>query len=236
MKKRFSALSFIVIIAMLTLQNNAIPVELSAGATTWYTAWDYEDDASSDVKYDPAFLYGPALSLAMTPDFSMSFVFLYGEFDMDTGSGTIPIKRFDSDLTLNYRTGNYFKIFAGAKYVGFTWEDDGRHRAFGPGAGISAVFPIGGNFFILGYLSGMYLIGTEDGDKSMDYKAEQKEYGFNSSLSLAYYLQAASTTISLGARYQQVNIDYDSTEDGMVSDSRSNFYGITLAAVYTLNI
>lgn len=210
--------------------------DLSVGATGWYTAWDYKDDASSDVEYSPSFLYGPVLSLAMTQDINMSFVFLYGEFDMDTGSETIPIKRYDSDLTLNYRISSYFKLFLGGKYVGFTWSDNGKHQALGPGAGISSVIPIGGNFFILGYISGMYLKGSEEGDKNRSYNAKADEYGCNASLSLAYYIPAASTTVSLGGRYQQININYDSTENGYVSDSISRFYGVTLTAIYSFNI
>lgn len=210
--------------------------DLSVGATAWYTAWDYEDDVDSGVKFSPSFLYGPVLSMTMTQDLSLSFVFLYGKFDMDTGSNTITNTRYDSDLICNYRISNYFKIFAGAKYIGFTWEEDGKHQALGPGAGISTVFPVGGNFFILGYFSGMYLRGQEDGAKGSSYSVKTNEYGGNASLSLAYYIQSASTTISLGGRYQQLKIKYDNNESGMTPDSMSKFYGVTLSAVYSFNI
>jgi hypothetical protein len=212
--------------------------DLSVGATAWYTAWDYEDDNDSPITYDPAFLYGPVLSLAMSPDLSLSFVFLYGQFQMNFENGDPPmdLNRYDSDLTLNYRISSYFKLFAGAKYMGFTWAANGKHAALGPGAGISAVFPLGNDFFLLGYISGMYLMGNEDGDKSRQYKAETTEYGGNASLSLAYYIPGASTTLSLGGRYQQLKITYDDDNDGMTPDSMSKFYGVTVTAVYTFNI
>ncbi|HOP63511.1 MAG TPA: hypothetical protein PK358_10135 [Spirochaetota bacterium] len=210
--------------------------DLSAGATSWYTAWDYEDDASNDIEYSSTFLYGPALSLSMTDRFSLSFVFLYGEFDMDTGEETESIKRYDSDLTFNYRISNYFKLFLGCKYAGFTWDPDGKHQAIGPGTGISAVFPVGWDFFILGYISGIYLWGNEEGNNETEYDESAREYGVNTSLSLAYYISGASTTISLGGRYQQLHIDYDSSENEALADNTSRFYGVTLTAVYSFNL
>lgn len=235
MKKNIfiTTISFIL---LLFISHTALhAADLSIGATTWYTAWDYEDDADSKISYDPAFLYGLVLSLTMSEDLSLSFVFLYGEFTMDFESddSTMDLNRYDSDLTLNYRISKIFKIFAGAKYMGFTWADNGKHAALGPGAGISAVFPLGNDFFLLGYISGMYLMGNEDGDKSREYKAETNEYGGNSSLSLAYYITGTSTTLSLGGRYQQLKITYDDENGGMTPDSMSKFYGVTLTAVYT---
>jgi len=210
--------------------------DLSVGATAWYTAWDYEDDGSSSIEYSPSFLYGPVFALSMTERFSLSFVFLYGEFDMDIGSETMLIKRYDSDLALNYRITDYFKLFLGCKYAGFTWGTDGRHQAIGPGAGISAVIPVGWDFFILGNVSGLYLWGEEGGGKATDSDASAREYGFNSNLSLAYYISGASTTISLGGRFQQLHIDYYKTEGEAFPDNTSRFYGVTLTAVYSFNI
>ncbi len=211
--------------------------DLSIGATAWYTAWDYSQDGPDGVKYDPAFLYGPVLSLAMTPDISMSFVFLYGKFQMnfESNNSSIDLSRYDSDLTLNYRISSYFKIFAGAKYFGFTWPGGGKHAALGPGTGISSIFPIGGDFFILAYISGLYLMGNENGDTSRNYDVKTKEYGGNGSISLAYYIPTTSTTISLGGRYQQLWINYEEHPEG-IENSLSKFYGVTVTAVYTFNI
>lgn len=233
-KKTIFTLLVIFMIPILPAQIKA--ADVSVGATAWYTAWDYEDDADSDIEYDPSFLYGPVLSAAFTQNLSMSFVFLYGEFDMKSGSDKLPLKRYDSDLTLNYRISDYFKLFAGAKLMGFTWDPDGSHMAVGPGAGISTTIPLGGNFFMLGYISGMYLRGDEEGTKGVPYKEKANEYGGNASLSFAYYIPGASTTISLGGRYQQLRIDYENNISGMTPDSTSRFYGVTLTAVYSFNI
>ena len=81
----------------------------------------------------------------------------------------------------------------------------------------------------------MYLKGNED-ENERDYSEKTNEYGGNASLSLAYYIPDASTTISLGGRYQQLKIDYIDPDTTNVSDSMSRFYGVTLTAVYTFNI
>ncbi len=217
-------------------QTGLLAADISVGATAWYTAWKYDDDSSENIKYNPSILYGPALSSAFTQDLSMSFVFLYGEFDMESGgSDNMWLKRFDSDLALNYRISSYFKVFAGAKFIGFTWPDDGKHLALGPGVGLSSVLPVAGNFFILGNISALYLRGKEEGVRGETYSADANEYGGNASLSLAYYMAAASTTISIGGRYQQIKIDYTESSE-IYFDSMSRFYGVTLTAVYTFNL
>jgi len=211
--------------------------DMSIGATAWYTAWDFEWDSTNDVTYDPDFLYGPVLSLSISPDLNLSFVFLYGSFtqNIEGSSHKTDLNRYDSDLTLNYRINSYFKIFGGVKYVAFTWSESGKHQAIGPGAGISSVYPLGGNFYLLGNLSGMYLRGSEKGGTG---SAEDKanEYGFNTSLSLAWYIPSAAVTVSLGGRYQLIKIDYIDVNGDMPADSISRFYGATLSAVYSFNI
>lgn len=237
MKKNIFITSISFILIFFIAQTALHAADLSVGATGWYTAWDFEWDGTDKIEYDPGFLYGPVLSLAMTQDLSLSFVFLYGEFTqvMDEYNEEMDLERYDSDLTMNYRISNYFKLFAGAKYIAFTWPD-GEHKAIGPGAGISGILPLGNDFFVLGYISGMYLFGNEEGTIEQDYDTTAHEYGGNASISLAYYIPAASTTISLGGRYQQIKIEYDDKLDGMVEDSMSRFYGVTLTAVYTFNI
>jgi len=206
--------------------------EISAGATTWYAWWDYKSDGTdNNPEFDPAFLYGPALSAKLSDDFNFTFVFLYGKYDMKDNDGSKnQLSRMDSDLALNYRLSNYFKIFAGGKYMSYDMTDFS-HSSTGPGAGISFVIPAGGNFFLLGNISGLYLWGKEE---NINQNNDYNEYGANSSLSLAYYIVPASTTISLGGRYQIFKTVYsnDSTSD----DITHRFYGVTLAATYSFNI
>lgn len=209
--------------------SKASAADITVGAATWYTWWDMEDGPGS---IDPTFLYGPALSAKFSDDFSLSFVFLYGKFDFpnpDGESGTNDLSRMDSDLALNYRLNDYLKIFVGGKYMSFKMSFM-EHLGYGPGAGISFVLPAGSNFFILGNVSALYLWGSEkqDGFSSSDYK----EYGMNSSLSIAYYIVPASVTLSLGGRYQMLKTVFDEED----ADAIHQFYGITAAATYSFKI
>jgi hypothetical protein len=102
--------------------------------------------------------------------------------------------------------------------------------------GLSAAIPIAGDLFLLGNISAMYLWGkfkyynpvtpTSSGTEDI------KEYGINSSLSLAYYIAPASTTISLGGRYQY----YKGSTSENNWEFKNKLYGITLTATYTFSI
>lgn len=227
-----------IITSLVIITGKADAADISVGATTWYTTWETELNMDDKIEYDPDFLYGPVISAAFTKDLSLSFVFLYGNFDMtykdaDGGEDKDEIKRYDGDFALNYRISSWFKLFAGVKYIRYTWSEDGKHEALGPGAGISSIIPVGGNFFLLGNLSGLYLKGDEQSGDDFDYKL--KEYGYNASVSLAWYIPEASTTLSVGGRYQYVKIEYDSSAAEPMN-SKNKFYGLTLSAIYSFNI
>lgn len=232
----FAVFSFIWMSAILQL--NVSAADITVGATTWYSWWDFDNpDNNDNPDIDPSFLYGPVLSAKFSDDFNLTFVYLYGKFDMKETDGTIEITRNDSDLALNFRLNDNFKIFAGAKYMGYTFTGF-EHIGYGPGAGISFVFPLGNDFFILGNVSGLYLWGSEDNDSS-DASQDYNEYGANTGISLAYYIAPASTTISLGGRYQYFKTDYekaDSTDGSNSGTPVHQFYGITLSATYTFSI
>ena len=106
---------------------------------------------------------------------------------------------------------------------------DRDHSGFGPGLGLSAVYPLDDNLFLIANLSGFYF---PKGDES---QYTFKEYGMNSTLSLAYYIASASTTISLGGRFQYSKATF-SPDDISVTPrepTKQTFYGITLTATYT---
>jgi len=147
-------------------------VDITVGATTWYARPD-------DSEIDPAFFLGPALSVKLNDDFNLTFVYLYGKFNMkaDDSVTTSKITRQDADFALNYRLADYFKLFGGIKYLkhSFTYtEEDPGWRflldfdvskydttrttdSFGPGLGLSVTYPILDNLFLLSTLSGFYL-------------------------------------------------------------------------------
>jgi len=76
-----------------------------------------------------------------------------------------------------------------------TGDDDVDSDDYGPGLGLSCTYPIVDNLYALAYLSGFYLWAKEyDGMENV----KHKDYGINSSVSIAYYIAPASTVVSLG--------------------------------------
>jgi len=283
MKKFMRSRNFLYI-SLLALILTIIPykahtVDISVGATTWYTWWDFNVDETSwngsqflDVD-KAAFMYGPTLALKIMDDFSITFVFLYGKFEMTEDipanalfgywppvdyHADLKYKRRDSDLAFNYKLNDYFKLFAGIKYLGFQLpyrtfvpgepDADIKHFGYGPGLGVGVTYPIIDNIFLLGNISGIYLWGKEklsgSNTSANEYSEKYNEYGINSSLSIAYYIAPASTAISLGGRYQYVRTLYEGTERvenwefevTKLSNISSHIYGITLSATYTFSI
>lgn len=223
MKKILISLAIIITI---TAAAPAMAVDISVGAATWYTWWLYESsDSESD--YDPAFLYGPVLSFGFSSKWSLSTIFLYGRFSDNRGSDNI--ERFDSDTALNYSINRYLKIFGGLKFMGFT-QPNFSHYSAGPALGLGLTLPLGGSFYLLGNLSGMYNYAWQDDSQG---KSEAVEPGLNSTLSLAYYIEKASTTVTLGGRFQYFKIDYQSVSDEYTRNMDHYFYGTTLSVVYS---
>ncbi|MCL1832874.1 MAG: hypothetical protein FWG49_00070, partial [Leptospirales bacterium] len=74
------------------------------------------------------------------------------------------------------------------------------------------------------------------GDLTMSGKDGFWYYAINSNLSLAYYIASASTTISLGGRYQYVRIKSNAGDNSFPVTINNTTYGITLTATYSFNI
>ena len=275
MKKRsLTKFLYIVFISGIIIPCKAYAFDMTVGATTWY-AWGlrYENVSDKSIRknseyaFDPTFLYGPVLSVKFNNDFNLTFVYLYSNFDYkldyykdegSTLSATSKITRSDSDLALNYKLNDYFKIFIGAKYLAYDiklsyidytdsyFYSNSKHSSIGPGLGLNATFPISGNIFVLATLSGFYLFspGEKFEDKGIyndiavpvHMTIGYNEYGFNSNISIAYYIAQISTVISLGGRLQYFITDYYDYEPFLINKIKNMFYGITLTATYTFGI
>jgi hypothetical protein len=266
--KKFLFITFILVLISFFAPYKAQAVDITAGATSWFVVSEQyytQGKGAQGVLHDslvksiPALLYGPTLAVKLNNDFNLTFVFLYGNFITEKDSGNYKWKsrfsRSDSDLALNYRLNNFLKLFAGFKYLayGITPSStdlmsfqlvnriDG-HSSYGSGLGLSCTYPLMGNLFVLGTLSGLYLFGADkisvgdiNGNYSQSSNVSYNEYGVNSTLSLAYYIAPASTVISLGSRLQYLKADYK--KNPIYLDSVEFLsYGVTLTATYTFSI
>ncbi len=213
---------------------------MSVGAATWYTYWDYDNNSKIDI--DPTFLYGPVFSFKINDRFNMTLAFLYGTFDMKYTSTTAvsnyEMTRYDGDFAVNYRLNDYFKIFIGAKYTNYNYEfeDDDvemKHSGIGTGSGLSLIVPVYSGFFFIMNAGGVYLWGTEKTEFSNDDKntEKSKDYGVNTTAALAYYIEPASVTLSLGGRYQYIINNYEDS-----ASEKHKFYGVTFSAIYSFDI
>ncbi len=247
MKKIFF---YIVTVALLSISVPSQAMEMSVGANVWYAKWDMNDGGT---EVDPGLLYGPALSIKLSDSFGFNTVFLMGDFE----AGSESYRRYDSDTSGSYKLNDYFKIFAGLKYMayrinmefsdefpytdpitGVTSYDEYSSEvsidvdSFGPAAGISVVFPLGNSFFVIGNISGMYLWTTfkEDVEGGNSSTLKEKTYGANATGAIAYYIAPASVTVSLSGRYQYINY----YEDQM--DSQHDIYGVTASVIYSFSL
>jgi len=300
MKKNFIIPSILFMMLVILSPSFLNAADISVGATTWYSKWEtpkswgfeiddptflYGPIVSAKINNDfnftfESFLYGPIVSAKINNDFNFTFVFLYGQFketaDFGTDNVEIPvdvkINRYDSDTALNYKLNNYLKLFAGLKFMKYSYtvkgditgidesvlyniiiDADVNHTGYGPGGGISGVFPLGHDFYLLANISLMYIWGKQKGtnetevfyldDLYSDYNSytkekvseKYKEYGYNTGASVAYYISGASTTISLGGRYQAYTTEYTNSDFKNDKD-KNKFWGATLSATYSFSI
>ena len=257
MKKLLALLIFMVICISIITPSKVHAVDITAGITSWIVGAHTAEQRlnQGDYKIDndnPQLLIGPALAVKLNEDYNLTFVYLTGKIDYHDKNiqEHFKSKRNDADIALNYRLNNYFKVFIGMKYLSFDmmpivnsdgidfYENYGRHTSMGPGLGLSATFPMTENLFLLATLSGFYLFDMNEKIRNQTNGESSpipyREQGFNSTLSLAYYISSISTVISLGGRWQYFTTNYKDKFSGIkVSNS---FAGITLTATYTFSI
>ena len=182
MKKLLSFLFLLIFISLLA-SSKVHATDITVGATTWFS-WINQSytknipGTSNTERSDPLPLIGPALSVKFNEDFNLTFIFLYG--NNNVASEFVPpveycdyrFHRYDADLALNYRLNDYFKVFAGIKFMDFRIKNmktypvataikDIDHLSCGPGLGLSAAFPLLKDLFLLANLSGFGLLGNE---------------------------------------------------------------------------
>jgi len=224
--KKSLLLTFIITFIGIILPYKAYSVEISVGASTCESWIERNPKDDPNFTIGPAFLYGPVLSLKINERFDVTAVYLYGKFNDTTNGDKVKIR--DSELSFGAGLNDYLKVIAGVKYMGFL-NSDTKYIAYGPELGLSATLPIVYKINLLASVTGFYLGGKEDDGST---KKGYNEYGVNGTLSLSYYIVPASTTISIGRRFQYFKSDYYKDDSWM----KNMFYGSTLTATYSFDI
>ncbi len=200
---------------------------------------------------------------------------------------------YDFDGAVSYSFTQWFKLFLGVKVQGYNengkdqtlgigFYDSGIYRidylALGPGLGIGINAHLVDNLFLLANASGLYLRSeSKNFSKGAGIDKISNDVYFtkvrdtttaniaalNSSVALAYYVEKASLSISVGGRYQffryyfakhSISNYYNySIYDGMIFDRDQfilnrhvrhrefnryydHFYGATFSVVYSVNL
>ncbi len=216
---------------------------MSVGASTWYSKLSTKSSGTDTLDSEWSLMYGPVIGIDFAKDWSLSSVFLTGNYRLEEGlSMAFNYRRYDSDTTLNYSVLKWLKVFGGVKYLRYDIRDSGavvppfgsaqsRHYTYGPGLGLGLTVPLHESLFALATVSVMRLSGQTSQEGFPVTRCI--ETGYNVAASLAYYIDSMATTLSLGGRYQYFksadrNVDYSSTD--------FTFYGITFAAVYSFSL
>lgn len=240
----------------------------AVGIKTYYSFWQpCWKNYYSSFELGQGIMAGPLLSITLFERLSLSWAGLYMLSPYDVSmeeSGTISsvpstlayekkVSRMDQDIALSIKAFSIFSIFAGFKTFQVDSEQtkDSNNIFFtsmGPGAGISAAFPLTDKIIISSSLSYVYMsaecelafsesfditprgvTGTgDDYDPTKTYRSQ----GLNAVAGVSYFFDLVDTLLTLGFRYQQ--LFYKSEEDDVYNiDGTSDiFYGVELSALY----
>jgi hypothetical protein len=226
LRKIFFIIVIVCAVTAFTAESRA--ANISLGASSWYSWWEFKDNQSTK-KMGPSLMLGPVVSVGLNNEWSLSAVLLIGKFKMKGDDSNMNLSRLDLDTTINYSLNRYFKVFSGIKYMEYT--DTGfYHRSLGPALGIGLTVPVTDSLFFLANGSGIIMLGRHKNSED-SIVAKYKEPGYNTVLSLAYYIESISTTVNLGFRYQYFHTMYDDKSEGGNNDH--SFYGPTLSIIYS---
>jgi len=179
--------------------------------------------------------------------------------DYTVSADTI-VERADMDITLTYNLGNGFKIFGGYKWFhqGYSGSDSSpaeftyngttsdlddlcessKLNANGVGLGGSYAYRITENMSLITNISLIYLktkvqypeLAFDPDTLTYPGTVTYNVYGTNATISLSYYIEAMSTAVTVGLRYQYLKYFADGDNSYNLSDDQ--YYAITMSAMY----
>lgn len=220
----------------------------------------YNDSYESD----PHLMVGPVMSIKFSETWSLGIVLLISQqydiqssYDVNVpGSDTqrtttdARFRRYDGDLTVNYRIGSGFGLFAGIKFL--RWEGDISQditsasntytahvessltgMAAGPAVGFSCTRMLSDTLFFTISISGVVMMSDFEQENVISdtlsptrkeiQKDDETYYACNSIAGVGWYIESLKSTLIIGGRFQYLD---------NVNDPRDLFYGITATALY----
>jgi hypothetical protein len=235
MSKIFKAL--FLLLSFFLIEASPINADVSIGVSTWYSDWNVKPSWSAVEKRTPGLLYGPVLGVGITDKWSLGGVFLTGQVgEKYTNGSNRKLRRYDSDVSVNYTINRYFRIFTGWKNFQYIWNSDlsdvglfqsadRTYKIYGPGIGIGLTLPVSDSFSIINNFSYIYAWGKMKTSETIDVTAK----GYNITISPVYFYEPLNISVMIGWRYQSLKTDYKSTTD---TDDTTAFYGFTLSFLY----
>jgi len=235
------------------------------GAKGWYAEWDSAFDKafadaittalpgfSSTVKPGTGFLVGPTAGYQSdNGDWSLSVAYMAFssftnkteyEFSGVTVETKTEMQKRDLDIALSYSLSDYFKVFAGYKYVTCKYDvnfDDGsdfyevKMTSSIPTAGAGLAFPLSEEI-ALGLQFGLLYVFPEYKISDEKIKTENG-YGISIEPNLTFLLSESIMT-QLGIRYQVYNVKFADPSYPMETTKNDQLVGVTLAVMYLFNL
>jgi hypothetical protein len=229
-----------IILAILFVASTLYAADLGVGISAWYADWEMESNPGNDpINMNEVLYIGPSIAYQFSDKWSTTLVALatpqkYKDVQTE-------YRRYDMDFALNYHVSRYVKVFGGAKYLAFVYNNtmntyNGIHHAVGPGAGISLTIPVLTNFYILANMSGIYIIGNEKTEDTTGTTNNNfYEFGGSSALQIAYYIPSIAITFAVGYRYQYIESHYKNTGSNN-SILEHTFKGFTVLLVKSFEL
>jgi hypothetical protein len=239
--------------------SSAVAGTFMIGAKGWYAEWDSafdkavadllaESGYTSTVKPGKGFLAGPVIAYQNGNwSFSGAFMLLSSfdnktEFENLSASSETKMTRRDIDLALSYSLTDYFKVFAGYKYITSKYNVDfsngndfydAKMISHIPTAGLAFAYQIinkltaGIQFGLLYVISDYKLTPSGSEEEKVDV---DNGYGINIEPNLSYFLLDC-VMLQFGVRYQIYNVKFTDLE-GWSGSKNDKFLGVTLGAMY----
>lgn len=239
-----------------------IDIGMHAWFAWWDPAWN-KRPGTAKFKLRPAFLYGPQISFRLPGNFTISNQFLYGVYHavakvttpVMSSKSDRRIKRVDNDTTLSYTILKFLKVFLGFKYSRYSYTENSYSSVvqmrskntfteYAPGIGFGFNVHLVEGLFLLVNASTIYNFNFQKKIDDMYFITgfairspadNYKNYriGFNSTLSLAYYISKINLTMVIGGRYQFFKIIKSNNKGAY--DWMEHFYGVTATALYRID-